>query len=251
MQHSDAGQGISGAGDSTTSPGNNRRRVALTPHLRQIEQWVSQDHSDAWIASALGTSASSVQSFRSRHDITRSSKHGPSHRVGSGSEGASHEGSSYEGVLEHGEGESGYGLWLDPAVADDPAFEKGFGGVSDVQVKVEKSRIVLTPAPDAVSADATGDASPSAFPQLEQVFGPANVSTAAASGDDAATEEGSVKFYDSDRGFGFVYRPSGHELFFHKTELENGMQMQKGTEVVYQLGSSKRGPVAKDVRALR
>lgn len=247
MQRSDATEAT-----NTTAHGNKRRRVALTAHKQEIEQWVKQGRSDEWIGSALGTTASSVQSFRSRHDISRASKHTPYNR--SSPEQAS---SVYEGVLEHGEGESGYGLWLDPAVADDPVFQRGFSGVRDVEVRVERERIVLTPAPEDTSASEASaseaaeidPAEPSS--QLEMVFGSANVSKAAASKADAATEEGTVKFYEGDRGFGFVIRPTGHDLFFHKSEVQDGTQIQRGKEVVYRLGSSKRGPVARDVRALR
>ena len=40
--------------------------------MDDIRRWVEEDRSDEWIASALGTSPSSVQSFRSRHAIYRS-----------------------------------------------------------------------------------------------------------------------------------------------------------------------------------
>lgn len=242
MQQSDATEAT-----NTTSHGNKRRRVALTAHKLEIEQWVAEGRSDEWIGSALGTTASSVQSFRSRHDISRASKHSPYNRSSS-----EQEVSVYEGVLEHGEGESGYGLWLDPAVADDPVFRRGFVGVADVEVRIEQERIVLTPAPEDASASEAAEIDPAEpSSQLEMVFGSANVSKAAASKADAATEEGTVKFYEGDRGFGFVIRPTGHDLFFHKSEVQDGTQIQKGKEVVYRLGSSKRGPVAKDVRALR
>ena len=53
--------------------------------------WVDEGKTDEWIADALGTSASSVQSFRSRNDIYR--------RERSRSEPES----VFEGVLDHGE----------------------------------------------------------------------------------------------------------------------------------------------------
>ena len=119
-----------------------KRRVALTPHKSEIERWVSQGYSDSWIGSALGTSPSSVQSFRSRHEIYRVLRGQPAEASG-GEDGSEQDQSVFEGVLEHGQ-ESGYGLWLDPAVAEDPLFKRGFSGVSDINVSIEEERIVLT-----------------------------------------------------------------------------------------------------------
>jgi hypothetical protein len=47
------------------------RRVALKPHAVKIRRWVDEGRSDAWIASELNTTSSSVQSFRSRNSIYR------------------------------------------------------------------------------------------------------------------------------------------------------------------------------------
>ena len=38
------------------------KRVALKPHAARIREWVGQGRNDGWIAQALGTSASSVES---------------------------------------------------------------------------------------------------------------------------------------------------------------------------------------------
>ena len=47
------------------------QRVSLRKFIDDIRRWVEEDRSDEWIASALGTSPSSVQSFRSRNAIYR------------------------------------------------------------------------------------------------------------------------------------------------------------------------------------
>src|SRR5215208_3025675 len=46
---------------------DSRKRIALKPHMDRIREWVETGKTDDWIADALGTSASSVQSFRSRN----------------------------------------------------------------------------------------------------------------------------------------------------------------------------------------
>ena len=47
------------------------QRVSLRKFIDDIHRWVEEGRSDEWIASALGTSPSSVQSFRSRNAIYR------------------------------------------------------------------------------------------------------------------------------------------------------------------------------------
>jgi len=47
-----------------------------------------------------------------------------------------------EGTFDHGE--EGYGLWLDPAVADDPVYAEHWAGHRPVTVSVEPERIVIT-----------------------------------------------------------------------------------------------------------
>jgi hypothetical protein len=47
-----------------------------------------------------------------------------------------------EGTFDHGE--EGYGLWLDPAVQDDPVYAEHWAGHRPVTVSVEPDRIVIT-----------------------------------------------------------------------------------------------------------
>jgi hypothetical protein len=51
-----------------------------------------------------------------------------------------------EGTFDHGE--EGYGLWLDPAVVDDPVYAEHWAGHRPVTVVVEAERIVITRAGD-------------------------------------------------------------------------------------------------------
>jgi hypothetical protein len=47
-----------------------------------------------------------------------------------------------EGTFDHGE--EGYGLWLDPAVQDDPVYAEHWAGHRAVTIAVEADRIVIT-----------------------------------------------------------------------------------------------------------
>jgi hypothetical protein len=46
-----------------------------------------------------------------------------------------------EGTFDHGE--EGYGLWLDPAVQDNPIYAEHWAGHRPVEVEVEEDRIVI------------------------------------------------------------------------------------------------------------
>ena len=46
-----------------------------------------------------------------------------------------------EGTFDHGE--EGYGLWLDPAVADDPTYAEYWAGHRPVAVTIEEDQIVI------------------------------------------------------------------------------------------------------------
>jgi hypothetical protein len=46
-----------------------------------------------------------------------------------------------EGTFDHGE--EGYGLWLDPAVQDDPIYAEHWAGHRPVEIAIEEDRIVI------------------------------------------------------------------------------------------------------------
>jgi hypothetical protein len=50
-------------------------------------------------------------------------------------------GAAMQATFDHGE--EGYGLWLDPAVADDPIYAEHWAGRREVEVTVEPDRIVI------------------------------------------------------------------------------------------------------------
>jgi len=51
-----------------------------------------------------------------------------------------------EGTFDHGE--EGYGLWLDPAVADNPVYAEHWAGHRPVEVTIEEDQIVIRRAGD-------------------------------------------------------------------------------------------------------
>jgi hypothetical protein len=49
--------------------------------------------------------------------------------------------STFEGTFDHGE--EGYGLWLDPAVQDDPVYAEHWAGHRPVEITIEEDQIVI------------------------------------------------------------------------------------------------------------
>jgi hypothetical protein len=59
-------------------------------------------------------------------------------RRGRGKRGSDH----LQGTFDHGETD-GYGLWLDPAVKDDPVYAENWAGHRKVEVTIEADQIVI------------------------------------------------------------------------------------------------------------
>jgi hypothetical protein len=64
-----------------------------------------------------------------------------SRRGGRGRRSPSRASARLEGTFDHGE--EGYGLWLDPAIQDDPIYAEHWAGHRPVEVAVEEDRIVI------------------------------------------------------------------------------------------------------------
>ena len=62
-------------------------------------------------------------------------------RAAAGARAASDGAAALEGTFDHGE--EGYGLWLDPAVADNPVYAEHWAGHRPVEVTIEEDRIVI------------------------------------------------------------------------------------------------------------
>jgi len=211
---------------------DSRKRIALKPHMDRIKEWVEAGKTDDWIADALGTSASSVQSFRSRNDIYRRER-GPREPE-----------STFEGVLDHGE-RDGWGLWLDPSIAEDPIWREHWSGVEAVIVKVAEDSIVL-------EVDVAESSSPggSADAVLEAVVQDGRSDDTQAD-DRTPRERGRVKWFDAEKGYGFLVRPTGDDLFVHHSEVQDDpSELSPNGEVEYEVGRNDRGPNARRVKTL-
>ncbi len=62
---------------------------------------------------------------------------------------------------------------------------------------------------------------------------------------------GKVKWYDSEKGFGFLATEEGDEVFVHASALPAGLEALKpGSRVEFGIADGKRGPQALSIRLL-
>jgi hypothetical protein len=72
-----------------------------------------------------------------------------------GGRGRRRQPSELEGTFDHGD--EGYGLWLDPAIQDDPVYAEHWAGHRPVTVTVEPERIVISRAGEEPDDDENSD----------------------------------------------------------------------------------------------
>ncbi|MBO1900650.1 cold shock domain-containing protein [Leucobacter weissii] len=61
---------------------------------------------------------------------------------------------------------------------------------------------------------------------------------------------GKVRFYNEDKGFGFIHGDDGQEVFLHASVLPQGAEVRQGTRLEYGVAEGKRGPQALSVRVI-
>ena len=59
--------------------------------------------------------------------------------------------------------------------------------------------------------------------------------------------EGTVKFFNEQKGFGFISGEDGKEYFVHLSGLEEGTNLQENDSVTFEVEEGDRGPKAVNV----
>jgi len=101
---------------------------------------------DALIAAELDAAAAEAAEDDSANDGDSDDDDKPAprrrgRRGGRGGRGRRRTSGTLEATFDHGE--EGYGLWLDPAVKDDPVYAEHWAGHRPVEVTIEEDQIVI------------------------------------------------------------------------------------------------------------
>ena len=64
--------------------------------------------------------------------------------------------------------------------------------------------------------------------------------------------QGTVKFFDNERGFGFISRDKGDDVFVHVSNLDAaaGATLADGQAVEFEIGQGRKGDEARNVRPI-
>ena len=62
--------------------------------------------------------------------------------------------------------------------------------------------------------------------------------------------EGTVKFFNVMKGFGFINGDDGKSYFVHKTGLKAGVELNEGDRVSFKVVEGDKGPKAEEVEKL-
>jgi hypothetical protein len=120
---------------------------ALVAAALDAEPEESEDEQDSSDGDGDGDSGQKAASRR------RGRRGGRGRRSGGGRSGGRSK--ALEGTFDHGD--EGYGLWLDPAVQDDPVYAEHWAGHRPVTVTVEQDQIVIRRAGEENGASGESD----------------------------------------------------------------------------------------------
>jgi CspA family cold shock protein len=64
--------------------------------------------------------------------------------------------------------------------------------------------------------------------------------------------QGTVKFFNTEKGYGFITRDDGDDVFVHYSNIEGGgyRSLEAGQQVEFEVGQGRKGDEAQNVRVV-
>lgn len=69
----------------------------------------------------------------------------------------------------------------------------------------------------------------------------------------AQRENGTVKWFNASKGYGFIERAQGGDVFVHFSSIESDgyKSLEKGQQVEFSVGDGPKGPQAQEVKVVK
>ena len=132
-------------------------------------------------------------------------------------------------------------------------FLIAFGAFSAATVATSLlTSIKFSPATTTTTASAQPAKRPAAKKAAKKAPKSAPAKSPSKNFDSADREEGEVKWFNVTKGFGFITRDNGEEIFVHFRSIrgEGRRSLRDGQRVSYVVSDSDKGPQAEDVEGL-
>jgi hypothetical protein len=138
----EAPEGTSGAGDYPEEIDLRAEDDALiAAELEAAEAEAERARAEAELARAESDDAGDTGDEPAEDGETGTRTRRRSRRGGRGRRSGGRQSGPLEGTFDHGE--EGYGLWLDPAIQENPVYAEHWAGHRPVEVEIEEDRIVI------------------------------------------------------------------------------------------------------------